>query len=429
MAVKKRKVEEQESVGRRATRTFFASVAGKFAAMLITTATFILVARLLGPSSYGIFTIAIGYASFVGAVGIFGIAAYFDRNISYMSYKKDIAGMARVIANGYSIVVPIAIILTLIGIGLSGYIANQILVNSGIGSLSLVLVSLDILFSTIWGASYSALVGFGKGKAASFTIVVLGLVQLVLGIGLIYLGYGVNGAITGVLVGDAIGFLMTSYYVYSSLREFGEVRIAIPGAGEIKKTLKFALPLATNNLLQTGIANFATLFLSLFASDFILGNYGIAFKGVGIINVVYGTLAIVLIQSFSTFISLKKTKEELARHFNSTLTYSLLLNLPIIVFVGVFAQPLVHLFFGSSFSLAPLYLTLVALALALGITNSFAASFFIAAGKTGELMRISVISVIVDIVMLVLLVPTYTAVGTIVALFMIGIFVNVALYA
>ncbi|MDE1856204.1 MAG: hypothetical protein KGH49_03150, partial [Candidatus Micrarchaeota archaeon] len=80
---------EEESIGRRATRTFFASVIGKFLALLITTATFIAVARLLGPSSYGIYTVALGYATLIGSVSHFGIASYFDRHISAMSYRRE----------------------------------------------------------------------------------------------------------------------------------------------------------------------------------------------------------------------------------------------------------------------------------------------------------------------------------------------------
>jgi len=411
---------EKESIGRRATRTFFASIVGKFIAVIVTMLAFVAVARLLGPSNYGVYTVAIGYATLIGGVSIFGIAAYFDRNIASMSYRKDSKGIARILANGYAVVILVSIILAVLGIALSGYVANNILQNSHIQALTLVLVSIDLLFSTIWGASFSALIGFGRGKLASIALVALGIVQLVLGVGLIYAGYGVNGAITGLLVGDFAGFVLTSYYVYVALKEYGKVNLKWPKVKEIIGTLKFALPVASNNFLLIGVVSFGTLFLSIYAPNYILGNYGTALKGLGMMNVVYGTLGIILIQSFSTVIALTKNAKKIAETYNKTIAYSLLLNLPIVVFVGVFAKPLVYLFLGANYPLAPFYLLIIAMGTSITIINSFTSSFFIASGRVNELMRISLMAVVIQVASLILLVPIFTAIGTIVSLYIVG---------
>ncbi|MDE1762529.1 MAG: polysaccharide biosynthesis protein [Candidatus Micrarchaeota archaeon] len=411
---------KQESIGRRATRTFFASVVGKLIALVITTITFIAIARLLGPSGYGIYTVAIGYAALIGAVSIFGIAAYFDRNIASLSYKKDGKGIGKVIANGYAIIIPASIVLAVIGIGLSGYISGSILQNSGIAAFTLILVSIDLMFSTIWGASFSALIGFGRGKLASIALVAIGIVQLGLGVALIYAGYGVNGAVAGLLAGDFVGFALTSYYVYSAVKEYGKIQIALPKWKDVKETLIFALPVLSNNILVTGVVGFGTLFLSVYAPNYILGNYGTALKGLGMMNVIYGTLAIVLIQAFSTVIAVTKKPKEISDAYNKTISYSLLLNLPVVVFVGVFSKPLVNLFLGASYSLAPTYLFIIAVGTSMAIINSFTASFFIAAGKVKDLMWISLIAVVIQVISLILLVPAFTAIGAIVALYIIG---------
>ncbi|MDE1762601.1 MAG: polysaccharide biosynthesis C-terminal domain-containing protein, partial [Candidatus Micrarchaeota archaeon] len=54
------------------------------------------------------------------------------------------------------------------------------------------------------------------------------------------------------------------------------------------------------------------------------------------------------------------------------------------------------------------------------IINSFTSSFFIASGKVKKLMRISLMSVIAQVASLLLLVPNFTAVGALVALYIIG---------
>ncbi|MDE1825229.1 MAG: oligosaccharide flippase family protein [Candidatus Micrarchaeota archaeon] len=419
---------EKESIGRRATRTFFASVTGKVLALIITTVTLIAVARLLGPSSYGVYTVAIGYSALIGAVAQFGIASYFDRNISYMSYKRDAKGMGQVIGNGYVIIIAIAIVLMSVGIALSGYLPGTLLSNSGIKQLTLILVSVDLFFTTIWGASYSALIGFGKGRNASIDLVLLGSVQLIVGVGLIYQGFGVNGAVSGILLGDMLGFLLTSYHTYSALKDHGRIMVRLPNISGVRNTLIFALPLAANNFLLNGVSNFGVLFLSAFAPAYILGNFGTALKGLAMMSVVYGTLAIVLIQSFSTIIHVKKSRD-LQGVYNKTITYSLLLNLPMVAFVAVFSAPLIYLLLTSKFSLAPLYLLLIALGTSIGIMNSFTSSFFVASGKTGKLMKISLVAVLIQLFFLVVLVPAYGAVGAIVALYIIGSITTFALFA
>ncbi|MDE1846123.1 MAG: polysaccharide biosynthesis protein [Candidatus Micrarchaeota archaeon] len=437
MAISENAEAAQESVGRRATRTFFASVVGKVAGLIITTLTFIAVARLLNPSGYGIYTVAVGYAGLIGAVSIFGIASYFDRNVSYLSYRRDGKGIGKVLANGYAIVVPISIVLMLVGIGFSGYITQNFLANSGIQVITLMIVSVDLLFSTIWGASYAALIGFGKGKQAAFALFSLGAIQLITGVGLIYAGFyhlvpaifgGVNGAVIGLLVGDCYGFLLTTYYTYATYRTYHDEPIRLPKPKEIYKTLQFTLPLAANNFLYAGTANFGVLFLSMFALPAVVGNYGTAIKGLGMMNVIYGTLAFVLVQAFSTFLSMKNKKKEIALSYNNALRYSLLLNLPIVVFVGVFAKPLVYVFLGPSFSLAPTYLFFIALGTSIGVINSLNSSFLIASGKVKQLMKISAVAVVIQLAGILLLVPTFTAVGAIVALYIIGNLSSLALY-
>ncbi|MDE1824970.1 MAG: polysaccharide biosynthesis protein [Candidatus Micrarchaeota archaeon] len=419
---------EQESIGRRAARTLFAVVLGRFAGLIILAVTFILVARLLAPANYGAYTVAIGYSALIAALAQFGVASYFDKNIAALSYKRDKKGLARIISNGYAVVVPISLALMLLGAALSGPIASTYLRNSGVQAFTLILVSVDIFFSTLWNTSFSALVGFGRGRQASTSLVLLLLLQLGLGVGLIYAGLGVNGAILGLLIGDALGFVLTTYYTMSAYGYFGAGKICWPDLRGIKETISFSVPLAANNLMVSGVANFATLFLSTFVSAYILGNYGTAIKGLGMMNFVYGNLALVLIQAFSTIIHTTKKKAALNGAYNTAIVYSLLINLPIVVFVGVFSGPLVSLFLTSSYSNAAGYISLIALGTTIAIINSFTLSFFTAAGKVGEVFKISAVSALAQLLGLVILVPYLGAIGAILALYIIGSTVSLLLY-
>ena len=68
--MKKGKPDYNESLGKRSTRVLSSLFVGRFIATIIAGITFIVVARLLGPSDYGIYTLAVGIYSFIGAVGL-----------------------------------------------------------------------------------------------------------------------------------------------------------------------------------------------------------------------------------------------------------------------------------------------------------------------------------------------------------------------
>ena len=56
--MKRGKPDYNESLGKRSTRVLSSLFAGRFIATIIAGIAFIVVARLLGPSDYGIYTLA-----------------------------------------------------------------------------------------------------------------------------------------------------------------------------------------------------------------------------------------------------------------------------------------------------------------------------------------------------------------------------------
>ncbi len=66
-------------------------VFGRFAAMFVSGITFIIVARLLGPSVYGIYVLAISYAGFFGGIADLGVSTALNKFIAQYraSGKKE----------------------------------------------------------------------------------------------------------------------------------------------------------------------------------------------------------------------------------------------------------------------------------------------------------------------------------------------------
>jgi O-antigen/teichoic acid export membrane protein len=415
------------TIGRKAARTFYPSMIGKFVGLLITVLTFIAMARLLGSQGFGLFTLAVSYAALLGASSTFGVAMYFTKSMSEFSFKNDAKELANELVNGFASLIPIAVVCSLLGVVFSGYVSNVFLQNTGIEQFTLLIISADIFFSIIWGASYQAMIGLGEGRRAGASLVLSYLSQLIFGVSLILAGYGVNGAVSGVLIGDMVGVMVTTIYLRRSLRRYGRMTIEPPRLAGVKRVFAFAIPLAIIELLGAVVTNFAPLLLGWYTNASVVGNYGIALQGFGVLVIIYDTLSLVLLQAFSAVLSTRKRAKKTEVTYNNSLFYCLFLMCPLIIFVGVFSQPIMYLLLGTGFGLAPALLTLMAISSVPLIVVASTRSFYLAAEKVKELLVCASIATVIQLAALLVLTPVFYATGLVVAVFLIWGLVYAAL--
>ena len=244
----------EQDLGEKAARILYPLFIGQFFGILFTAVTFIVVARLLEPVSYGIYVFAFGFSTLVNGFSGFGVGAYFSNILAKFAYKKDGEGMLRSLASGYIVALAVGIVLTLIGIGLSGYVAS-LFPKVGVSVLDLELASATIIFLLINTISVSALIGLSRTGLGSIVNVIVDIVQLALSI-VLTLNFGVVGAIEGMLIGYIIGAILGTYFVYIAISKYVKFRMAIPPLSQVWKVFVFVTPVAWTNFLNTGMQNF-----------------------------------------------------------------------------------------------------------------------------------------------------------------------------
>jgi O-antigen/teichoic acid export membrane protein len=420
-------IEEEESIGKRSVRTLSSLLVGKFGGAIVSALTFIIIARLLGPSNYGIYTLAVGIYTFIGAAGHFGIGTYFNKFISEHIYKHNAKGVIETVSYGYSIIIPIALTLSIVGILGSGYISSYFK-SVTIPVITIIIASSAVFFSMIYGVSYPALVSFGKGRWAIYTLLTTQITNLVFSTSFILLGFGFNGALLGMLASYIVGAVISLYYIYRASSAFGKVKLPKYNVEKIKKVLMFSLPMAANNLLNNGISSFAVILLGVFGTSFILGNYGTATKGLNLMQTMYGTVSVVLLPTFAAMIAKNKQRTDMGKSLNKVLLYSLIITFPVLVYIGVFAKPLIFILVTNKYSAAPLYLVLMAAGLIIGMPALYLSSFLVGNGYVYKVLKYALISVIIQLVVLFALVPHLLAFGNIIALFFVGGIMNDLLF-
>ncbi len=83
---------------------------GKLVAFIVAAISLVVVARILGPSGYGVYVVAIAVAGVAGAVGNFGIGTALTKFISEYKSKKNAKMINEVLSNGMAILVVVGTI-------------------------------------------------------------------------------------------------------------------------------------------------------------------------------------------------------------------------------------------------------------------------------------------------------------------------------
>jgi len=354
---------------------------GEVVSSLVSLMVLIFLARSLGSSSFGIFAIVIAFNTLLGIGGNFGIGAAFRKKLPQIEGKDSQVNIT--LSSGYSVVLVLGLILSLIGIAISGYLASNVYHIPSM-ALALQMVSAAVFFTILYNVSNAALVGLGRVTEASIANVLYAAVQMIAVFGLVLLGYGVIGAIIGV----AISFIIPSLYELVAMYRKANVRFVKPQTNEMKGLTFFSIPVVVSFIAALGAENLAILLLGAFVPALIVGNYNVAYKIGGVVEIILTSNTFILLPSFAKVFAKKGLSKKIDRIYNNSLFYTLLFLLPVVFYLAAVATPLVHLLFGSTYTYAPLYFAIVAVGYTLSIIGSYAGILIISYGNTRKFMKL-----------------------------------------
>jgi O-antigen/teichoic acid export membrane protein len=413
-------VKRKESLSSSAARMAYVLYLGQAFAVVVSVITFIALTRMLGPSRYGFYIFAVSFALIVGGMQNFGVGAYFARNLARSCSDNDARGISRTMSSGFALLIAMALVITIVGVGISGFVANVLFSSVGISSLSLVLASLWIFFMMLQNSAIMALVGLSRPVSAAVITVVIDIAQLAAILALLYLGMGVNGALLGMLLGYIAGAAIAVAYAVRAASRFRGFALRMPSKREFMQAFNFSAPLGLLNLFRLFTQNFSVLLLSVFVTAIILGNYSAALKGLSLTTTIFTTSSTFLIPVFSRAGHRSGSSSSKNRSYDKITLYSLIFSMPIIIYIAVMANPGLHILLSGNYASAPLYLTLIAFGTAINMISVSLGSLIISEGATRKYLYYSIVSVIVQVASMALLVPYLKVIGVIISVFIIG---------
>ncbi len=405
--------EEVQELGLSTAKRGVIYVGGQIASTVITLILLVFLARILQPSTYGLYAIGIAFNSFLGIASNFGISTAFRKMLPEMGHD-DRHAINVLLSNGYTIAFSIALAIAIAGLLLSGYVAVNFYHNPSL-ALILQIASVGEFLMVVFNLTQGALVGMGLVKEATVANAVYALLNLIGSVVLVLLGYGVIGAMAGLLIGLVVGTVANFSYI---TRKVG-IAFVRPTRAIMKRLTQFSAPVVASYIAQVGAQNFSILLLGVFALSSVVGNFGAAYKLARFVELLITSITFILVGTFSAALAKKETAEKIGSIYNNSVLYSALFLFPLIAYSVSVAVPMTNILFTAQYSSAPFYFSVIVVGMGVGIIGSFAGTLIIGKGDTKRFMKYQIGAVIVQLLLLFVLTPIYQALGVLIAIYMI----------
>jgi O-antigen/teichoic acid export membrane protein len=400
--------------------------AGEIVSNIITLALLIILTRYLQPTNFGIYSIAVAFAAFIGTAGNFGIGTAFRKFIPQLD--KDAKKINEILSNGYFVALSLSFILMIIGIIISKPISIYVYNNSNIASF-LIIASIIQFFTVFFNLSKAALVSFGKIKEAIIGDITYALTQLIVVVYLIILGYGIFGALIGFVISLIAGTLIYVFYLFFKMK----IKIVKPVKKEILNLTKFSVPVFTSNIALLGIQNFSILILGVFVAPVLIGNYSAAYKLSRFIEILVQALSFILLSTYAKIVVDKNSQnyKNISKTYNGSIYYTFLILLPISIYLISAINPITYILISKAYSEAPFYASIMIIGILMSIIGVYGGNLLLSHNHVKSFIKYQIIYTIIQFVMLILFVPTYGVIGALYALFIISpiIFIIIYVYA
>ncbi len=388
------------TIARKAAKnSIYLLIANVISGILIIILT-ILAARYLGDVAFGIYSFALALAGLLVIISNIGLNLVVTRDLAR---NKDSTG--KYLANATLIEISLSIIFFL-----SVFLVLNLINYPEDGKLVVYLVSLAVLFEqTFIMLQNSIYRSYGKMIYESLNLIIVKSIFFILGIYVLYSGYGLIPFVLMYFLASLIGFIVA---LIITLKKFTLPKFEIDF-----KTWKYliitALPFGLAGMLNLIYARFDMIILSILKGAAVTGWYGAANTLVGslsFINVAFITVIFPLMSN--AFIS---SKELLNNVYEKSLKYSIIFLIPLAFGVMFLSDKIITVFFGQEFIQSAIILKILIWGGIIAFINSI---FYTVLGSTNRQKITSVImgiGVFVNVSLNLILIPNFSYIGAAVA--------------
>lgn len=399
----------------RGSFNLFLGVVGQNVLLAIGT---IIVGRLLGSAYYGLYTISMVPANFIGLFVGLGVRQATTRYTAQYDHTNQKKKVGETIITGLLFTALFGTILTILCFLLADPIAG--LFGRPNAGFLVQIISSTIFCNAMIVTSQSFFIGLERTGFYSILIIFRGTLQAILEPLLILMlwspsAFGPLGAVVGYAIVS-----ITTCAVALSITNFALIRPLKPYIGNsyltqnLRTMLRYGIPLYVRRVLGGFQTQFSSLLMVIYVSNALIGNYKVSSNFMVLIGFIAVPIGTVLFPAFSKM-RFEQDAEALQKVFKTSVKYTALLITPATTLVIILSNPLVTTLYGTTYEYAPFFLSLSSLIYVyVSVGQLSIDSILQGQGETKRNMILGLANVAVGIPLAIVLVPRLQIIGLIV---------------
>ncbi len=389
----------------------FVGVATSTVIMAVGT---IILARLLSPAEYGLYSVALIPSLMINLFRDWGVNSAMTKYVAHSKEAKKEEDIHDIIAGGLIFEISTGLALSLLSVFLAGFIASTIFHRPASAPL-ISIVSITIFSGSLLTAAQSSFIGFERMKFNSLTLICQAVVKSVLAPLLVLLGFGALGAVLGYtfsfLVAGIIGSTMLYFLLFRGLKKTKINRFGI--SKTLRNMLQYGVPLSISSIIGGFLVQFYGFMMAFYCSDIMIGNFQAATNFAVLLTFFTIPISTVLFPVFAKLDS-QNEPQLLQTVFTSSVKYTAMLLVPVTAAVMVLSKPMISTLFGEQWVYAPFFLTLYVIGnLFSGFGNLSTGTLLTGLGETRTIMKLSLLRLLIGLPLAFLLIPNLGIVGVI----------------
>jgi O-antigen/teichoic acid export membrane protein len=381
--------------------------------LLLSFFTRVIMARFSTQAEYGIYSLVLTVVSICTTISALGLEEGAARSIAYLRGEKGKKNVQDIIFSSIIFALMASTLMIILIFFTSDYLAVKVF-NEPSMSFVLQIMAISIPFTVLINIIISIYRGFDKASIKTYFNNILrpSIYFLLLGIAVL-----LNQSFVEMISIYVMSFLITFLLLIVYFIKHAPIKL-IPKEIHInhntKKLLSFSIPLLTISLLLTIMTWTDTLMLGYFKTAETVAAYNAAHPVANLLSVGINSIGFLYLPITSNLYSNNSIKEIGILNESST-KWCFLITLPIFFMLIVFPEFILNLFYGSEYVTASNVLQVLALGF---MANSFFGLNYytlMATGKSRLLMHCSLMSAIANIILNLILIPSFGMLGAAIA--------------
>jgi O-antigen/teichoic acid export membrane protein len=392
---------------------------GLVASTLISFVGILVITYILGAQNYGLYSIAIVVPTLIATFRDCGVnSAMVKYSAQYNVENK--AKIRGIIVSGLVFEIALGLSLSILSFALSPFIASSLHRPEIVPLIQI--ASFFILAGALVNSATAAFTGLEVMHYYSFMLIIQSTIKTGLIIGLVLLGFGTLGAITGYTVSALIAGLAGVILVWTIYRVLPKSSSRTEVFSTIKTMLGYGIPVSIGNILTALLTAFYSYILAFYVTNnALIGNYNLAINFSILITFFATPVTTMLFPAFSK-LDYRKDRDTLKNVFQYSVKYASLIVVPVAALMIALAHPGVEFIYHNSYASAPLFLALLSVTYIYSAFGSLSvSSLLMGQGFTKYNLRLSVLQVGIGVPVGFLLISNFGVVGLIASSLTVGL--------